>query len=410
MLVSSDEQRFKSTYKYGKELGKGGFGVVYSGFRVRDALSVAIKFVRKESVSSWNTLNGRRVPLEICLLHNARSVSGVIQMLDYFELTDGFVIVMERPSPCSDLFDFITEHGPLDEALARSFFKQVVETVVACASHGILHRDIKDENLVVDRKTHRLKLVDFGSGAYIKDGMFTDFEGTRVYSPPEWVLHKRYQGKPAAVWSLGVLLFDLVCGDIPFHKDEEIIRGDLLWRSKPSKSCQDLIRSCLAFGASDRIALEEIASHPWLIDATVTVGCNATNHLVANPSTSTAATATATQRDVPPQPMAVTPAVALFRKPIAVKGGSMSSTCASTPAAAATVMTSSMFGTTPRVDFTPIGAAFGVYSNQQQQQHHHLKAMGVASANTDQAAFASGTSSSSSSSSLGSDGGVCASV
>ena len=88
-------------------------------------------------------LDGKNVPLEICLLWHCRDVLGVIDVLDWFERNDGFLIVMERPSPCSDLFDYISEKGPLAEELAANFFRQVVETAVACAAAGVVHRDIK---------------------------------------------------------------------------------------------------------------------------------------------------------------------------------------------------------------------------------------------------------------------------
>ena len=123
-------------------------------------------------------LSNRRVPLELKLLHSVQSIQGVIRLLDFYERAVFFLYVMERPSNCKDLFAYITEKGFLEEHVASDYFRQVVETVIACHQKGVIHRDIKDENILVDIGTGELKLIDFGSGALIKEGPYTEFEGS----------------------------------------------------------------------------------------------------------------------------------------------------------------------------------------------------------------------------------------
>lgn len=265
------ERRLERHYIVHEVLGKGGFGTVYSGYRRRDNLPVAIKHIVRDKVTLWGKIGELDVPMEVSLLRKTQDVTGVVQLVDYFEESDCFYLVMERPESVKDLFDYITEKGALEESCARHFFRQIVTTIQEITRKGVLHRDIKDENILVDLESGQLKIIDFGSGDELREGYYTDFDGTRVYSPPEWISLQRYRGMPATVWSLGVLLYDLLCGDIPFEHDHQILRAQVTFKGKVSSQAQDLVRKCLSLRPCDRPSLKEIMDHPWMQDNVSTI-------------------------------------------------------------------------------------------------------------------------------------------
>merc|ERR1712168_1600933 len=260
MVVSKGRKELHTSYTMKEEIGRGGFGVVYTAERKSDGLEVAVKEVSKDI----DMLTEDNVPLEVALMQQVNDVPGVIKLLDYFDTPDSFYVVMERFNS-KDLFDFITEQGPLPEHLARDLFMQLVDTVSECHEKGVVHRDIKDENILIDINTFKIKLIDFGSGALLQEGLYHKFKGTRVYSPPEWINCGAYTAEALTVWSLGILLYDMLCGDIPFESDLEISAGRLVWFKQLNLLSQvkDLISGCLAVDPSKRISLEEVQDHPW---------------------------------------------------------------------------------------------------------------------------------------------------
>ncbi|XP_032918817.1 serine/threonine-protein kinase pim-1-like [Catharus ustulatus] len=209
--------------------------------------------------------DGTRVPMEVVLMEKVGSgCHYVIQLLDWFELPDSFLLVMERPEASRDLLQLLLEHEVLSEEMARWLFRQVLEAVRHCTACGVLHRDIKPQNLLVNPESGDLKLIDFGCGTFLQERPYTQFAGTHVYSPPEWIACGCYYGHSATIWSLGVLLYVMVCGNLPFCKDHDIVSGQLFFGHQVSPACEDLIRWCLAKHPADRPELEDILCHPWV--------------------------------------------------------------------------------------------------------------------------------------------------
>ena len=251
--------------------------------------------------------------MEIDLMYRVSECRGCIKILDYMERQDRYLIFMERPNKCIDLWDYINNNGPLPEKMAKLFFRQIANTVLEMRSMGVLHRDIKDENILVDLNTLELKLIDFGAGTHYTQGELKDFQGnyfliqssiekfrlnvffkigTRVYSPPEWIVNQSYNGDQATVWSLGVLLYNMIYGDIPFEQDNDIVNCNLDFNkysnndnnnsnnnnfnnqfnntnnnnnnnSNYNLDVNDLIKKCLKININERIKLDNILKHKW---------------------------------------------------------------------------------------------------------------------------------------------------
>ena len=128
---------------------------------------------------------------------------------------------------------------------------QVLHSVKECHNAGVIHRDIKDENILVTYDDHNnlhLKLIDFGFGANFQKGQtYTDKFGTKVFSPPEWIRDRFYEGESATVWSLGTLLYSMVVGNVPFQNSTEVLYATLKIPEhlNLSNGCVALMNWCL---------------------------------------------------------------------------------------------------------------------------------------------------------------------
>jgi serine/threonine protein kinase len=271
---------FHRKYTLGAALGEGGFGSVYSASRLSDNAKVAVKLVRKDRVPKDRlaldqTMDGRQVgiPMEAYILRRLQNPH-IVPFLDFFQDNDTYCLVMELHGASSDgvakscdLFECIERNGVLSEDVSRYIFSQVLEAVMYMATMNVYHMDLKDENIVIDNQC-RVKIIDFGSAHIVpnpSEQLFERFFGTVDYAAPEILSGNAYRVDKSEVWCLGILLYTMVCGSIPFDSMEAATQAVLHpFPSSVSKECQDLITSMLQRDPQGRPSFEKIAQHSFL--------------------------------------------------------------------------------------------------------------------------------------------------
>ncbi|NXQ53048.1 PASK kinase, partial [Anthoscopus minutus] len=260
------EGEYAKNYSTLSLLGKGSFGFVWSARGKKDHQEVVVKFIWKERVleDCWvDDPDLGRVTQEIAILQKLQHPS-IIKMLDVFENEGFFQLVMEKHGSGLDLFTFIDNQPNLDEPLASYIFRQLVSAVGYLHCRNILHRDIKDENIVI-AEDFRIKLVDFGSAAYLEPGkLFYTFCGTIEYCSPEVLSGKPYHGPELEMWSLGITLYTLVLGENPFCELEEALAAVLSPPHPVSEGLMDLMAGLLHPIPEQRTTLALLAEDPWL--------------------------------------------------------------------------------------------------------------------------------------------------
>ncbi|NWX14757.1 PASK kinase, partial [Aegotheles bennettii] len=260
------EGEYAENYNTLRLIGKGSFGFVWTARGKKDHQEVVVKFIWKEKVleDCWVDDPGLgRVTQEIAILLKLQHPS-IIKVLDVFENEHFFQLVMEKHGSGLDLFTFIDNQPSLDEPLASYIFRQLVSAVGYLHCRNILHRDIKDENIVI-AEDFTIKLVDFGSAAYLEPGkLFYTFCGTIEYCSPEVLSGKPYHGPELEMWSLGVTLYTLVFGENPFCELEEAMAADLSPPRPVSKGLLDLMAGLLHPIPEQRMTLAMLAEDGWL--------------------------------------------------------------------------------------------------------------------------------------------------
>ena len=258
-------------YTLGTELGSGAFGKVVLGKHIYTNEPVAIKILDK-MILSHTPDDYQSVRQEINILKSVKH-KHIVQLYDVLQTPRHIFIIMEYCEG-KDLLDYILTKSKLSEEESLKYFHQLINALFYLHSQNIAHRDIKIDNMLLDRNRD-LKLVDFGlSTKYPDDNLLDQPCGTVVYAAPEVLQGREYHGMLADVWSSGIVLYGMLSGYLPFgEQDDEInriniISGKINYPNYFSTCVKDLLMHMLDLDPMTRYTLQEVRSHPWfnLID------------------------------------------------------------------------------------------------------------------------------------------------
>ncbi|XP_059048377.1 uncharacterized protein LOC131843700 isoform X2 [Achroia grisella] len=263
--------RLKQRFDIVRKLGQGTYGKVQLGINKKTGQEVAIKTIKKCKIESEADLI--RIRREVQIMSSVRHPN-IVHIYEVFENSEKMILVMEYCSG-GELYDYLSQKKVLQEDEARRLFRQIATAVYYCHIHKICHRDLKLENVLLD-DTGSAKIADFGlSNVFKETSLLSTFCGSPLYASPEIVKGTPYIGPEVDCWSLGVLLYTLVYGAMPFDGSNfkrlvrQISNGDYYEPKSPS-TASPLIRDMLTVDPLKRADIAYICDHPW-----VNTGCGA---------------------------------------------------------------------------------------------------------------------------------------
>nr|XP_012229509.1 PREDICTED: probable serine/threonine-protein kinase DDB_G0277165 [Linepithema humile]XP_012229510.1 PREDICTED: probable serine/threonine-protein kinase DDB_G0277165 [Linepithema humile] len=264
---SNYDGKIAGLYDLEETLGRGHFAVVKLARHVFTGEKVAVKVIDK---SKLDEISRSHLFQEVRCMKLVQHPN-VVRLYEVIDTQTKLYLILELGDG-GDLYDYIMRHDSgLSEEVARTYFRQIVRAISYCHRLHVVHRDLKPENVVFFEKLGTVKLTDFGFSNRFCPGQKLETScGSLAYSAPEILLGDSYDAPAVDVWSLGVILYMLVCGQAPFQEanDSETLTMIMDCKysipSHVSDGCKRLIARMLVREPEGRAHLEEIAADPWL--------------------------------------------------------------------------------------------------------------------------------------------------
>uniref|UniRef100_A0A0R3PAI6 MAP/microtubule affinity-regulating kinase 3 n=1 Tax=Angiostrongylus costaricensis TaxID=334426 RepID=A0A0R3PAI6_ANGCS len=252
-------------YKLLKTIGKGNFAKVKLAKHTITGQEVAIKIIDKTAL---NPSSLQKLFREVKIMKQLDHPN-IVKLYQVMENEQTLYLVLEYASG-GEVFDYLVAHGRMKEKEARVKFRQIVSAVQYLHSKSIIHRDLKAENLLLDADMN-IKIADFGfSNQFALGNKLDTFCGSPPYAAPELFQGKKYDGPEVDVWSLGVILYTLVSGSLPFDGQnlkelrERVLRGKYRIPFYMSTDCENLLKKFLVLNPARRGTLEAIMKDRWM--------------------------------------------------------------------------------------------------------------------------------------------------
>ncbi|XP_028838050.1 serine/threonine-protein kinase MARK2 isoform X3 [Denticeps clupeoides] len=264
--ATGDEMPHVGNYRLLKTIGKGNFAKVKLARHILTGKEVAVKIIDKTQLNSSSLQKLFREVRIMKLLNHPN----IVKLFEVIETEKSLYLVMEYASG-GEVFDYLVAHGRMKEKEARVKFRQIVSAVQYCHQKCIVHRDLKAENLLLDADMN-IKIADFGfSNEFTLGNKLDTFCGSPPYAAPELFQGKKYDGPEVDVWSLGVILYTLVSGSLPFDGQnlkelrERVLRGKYRIPFYMSTDCENLLKKFLILNPTKRGSLEQqIMKDRWM--------------------------------------------------------------------------------------------------------------------------------------------------
>ena len=276
--TDSTEQQYESkallnnektvgNYNLIKQIDKSSYTKIFLAKHILTGEKVSIRIINKQLFKN-DLLSMTRFYKELQIIKTVKHPN-IIKLLEIIEAKSKLYLISEYYP--NNLLSYIESEKKLSENKARHIFQQLISALNYLHIMGISHRNIKPENILINEKKTKIKITGFGVSTFCKEGSLLHSPvGNLIYAPPEMILSKKYKGELNDIWDAGIVLYAMVCGNLPFSQENQdininhIIEGFYDIPKDINRDCSEVIKACLECDPKKRITFNKLKDLKWI--------------------------------------------------------------------------------------------------------------------------------------------------